>query len=95
MPASEFPPSACSRGRAFSRRRPHIRTLVRATSSASILDYGSGKGRQYDLRRIVDDEGELSRERVRRVLDLVFSRFSLTSGDESNFGVDPDKPTEE
>ncbi len=44
---------------------------------------------------IVDDEGELSRERVRRVLDLVFSRFSLTSGDESNFGVDPDKPTEE
>ena len=43
---------------------------------------------------IVDDEGELSRERVRRVLDLVFSRFSLTSGEEGNFGDDPDKPTE-
>lgn len=44
---------------------------------------------------IVDAEGELSRERVRRVLDLVFSRFSLTSGGEGNAGDDPDKPTEE
>ncbi len=44
---------------------------------------------------IVDAEGELSRERVRRVLDLVFSRFSLTSGGEGNSGDDPDKPTEE
>jgi len=44
---------------------------------------------------LVDAEGELSRERVRRVLDLVFSRFSLTSGGEDNSGDDPDKPTEE
>jgi CsoR family transcriptional regulator, copper-sensing transcriptional repressor len=44
---------------------------------------------------IVDAEGDLSRERVRRILNLVFSRFSLTSGDEGNFGDDPDKPTEE
>jgi len=44
---------------------------------------------------IVEAEGELSRERVRRVLNLVLSRFSLTSGEEGNFGDDPDKPTEE
>jgi hypothetical protein len=44
-------------GQSLLPQAPHIRTLVRATSSASILDYGSGKGRQYDLRRIVDDEG--------------------------------------
>ncbi len=44
---------------------------------------------------IVEAEGDLSRERVRRILDLVFSRFSLTSSEEVNFGDDPDKSTEE
>jgi DNA-binding FrmR family transcriptional regulator len=44
---------------------------------------------------IVDAEGDLARERVRHILDLVLSRFSLTSGDEGNFNEDPDKPTEE
>ena len=44
---------------------------------------------------IVDAEGGLARDRVRHVLDLVFSRFSLTSGDEGNFNEDPDKPREE
>jgi DNA-binding FrmR family transcriptional regulator len=44
---------------------------------------------------IVAPDGELSRERVRRVLDLVFSRFSLTSGENGNLGDDPTIPTED
>ena len=33
----------------------------------------------YVQKCLVDGEGDLSRERVRRVLDLVFSRFSVPS----------------
>ncbi len=45
-------------GQSLLRQAAHIKRLIRRTGSQSILDYGSGKGDQYDLRRVVDeDEG--------------------------------------
>jgi len=38
---------------------------------------------------IVDAEGDLSRERVRRILDLVLSRFSLTSAGKATMRMIP------
>jgi hypothetical protein len=44
-------------GQSLPPQAPHIRRMVQATRSESILDYGSGKGRQYGLRRMVDENG--------------------------------------
>jgi hypothetical protein len=44
-------------GQSLPEQAPRIRQLIRRTGSRSILDYGAGKGMQYGLRRIVDDEG--------------------------------------
>src|SRR5688500_18816404 len=44
-------------GQSLPEQAPRIRQLIRRTGSRSILDYGAGKGMQYDLRRIVDDDG--------------------------------------
>src|SRR5687767_12927429 len=43
-------------GQSLPRQAPHIKRLIRRTGSQTILDYGSGKGLQYRLQRIVDEE---------------------------------------
>ena len=43
-------------GQSLPRQAPHIKRLIQQTAAASILDYGSGKGYQYSLRRMVDAE---------------------------------------
>jgi DNA-binding FrmR family transcriptional regulator len=43
----------------------------------------------YVQQCILNADGELSRERVRRVLDLIFSRFSVLSAEK------PEEPMEE
>jgi hypothetical protein len=35
----------------------YVRELIRLTQARSLLDYGSGKGRQYDPREIRDEDG--------------------------------------
>jgi hypothetical protein len=39
-------------GQSLPRQAPHIKRLIQQTAAQSILDYGSGKGHQYSLRRI-------------------------------------------
>jgi hypothetical protein len=41
-------------GQSLPRQAPHIKRLIQQTAAQSILDYGSGKGHQYSLRRILD-----------------------------------------
>jgi CsoR family transcriptional regulator, copper-sensing transcriptional repressor len=40
-------------------------------------------------------EGDLARQRVGRVLEMVFSRFSVPAVEEGTLSEDPVKPTEE
>jgi DNA-binding FrmR family transcriptional regulator len=44
---------------------------------------------------VLTSEGELARQRVGRVLELVFSRFSIPTIEESTPFEDPIKPVEE
>jgi hypothetical protein len=43
-------------GQSLPAQAPHIRRLIRHTGADTILDYGSGKGMQYELRRLVDED---------------------------------------
>lgn len=43
-------------GQSLPPQAAHIKRLIRRTAAQTILDYGSGKGLQYRLERIVDDE---------------------------------------
>jgi hypothetical protein len=49
-----IPPGRTFAGQSLPRQAPHIKQLIRRTGSLSILDYGSGKGHQYGLRRVTD-----------------------------------------
>ena len=51
-----IPPDQTFSGESLDKESPYIRALIRRTGSLSILDYGAGKGSQYELRRIVDAE---------------------------------------
>lgn len=51
-----IPPELTFAGQSLPRQAPYIKQLIRRTAAQSILDYGSGKGRQYGLQRIVDTE---------------------------------------
>ena len=51
-----IPPERTFAGQSLPPQAAHIKGLVRRTGSRSLLDYGSGKGTQYDLRRMVDAE---------------------------------------
>ena len=42
-------------GKSLFRQLPRIRNLVRATKASSLLDYGCGKGLQYQANRIFID----------------------------------------
>jgi len=43
-------------GQSLPPQAAHIKRLIRRTAAQTILDYGSGKGLQYRLQRIVDEE---------------------------------------
>jgi len=49
-----IPPEQTFAGQSLPRQAPHIQRLIARTGAQTILDYGSGKGRQYELRRMVD-----------------------------------------
>jgi hypothetical protein len=51
-----IPPEQTFDGRSLPPQAAHIKRLVQATGARSLLDYGSGKGRQYQPLRVVDRE---------------------------------------
>jgi len=53
-PADTFP------GQSLPAQARRVKRLVTVTGAAHILDYGSGKGRQYDLREVRADDGRVS-----------------------------------
>jgi hypothetical protein len=53
-----IPPERTFPGSSLAPQAAHIKRLIKRTGARSLLDYGSGKGRQYELRRVADpDEG--------------------------------------
>ncbi len=53
-----IPPEQTFPGASLPKQAPAIKRLIKATSAATILDYGCGKGQQYWPRRVVDaDDG--------------------------------------
>ena len=58
-------------GKSLFRQLPRIRHLVRATGATSLLDYGCGKGLQYQTSRIFID-GKAIEESVQDYLDVDF-----------------------
>ena len=56
-------------GKSLFRQLPRIRNLVRATKASSLLDYGCGKGLQYQANRIFID-GNAVEESVQDYLDV-------------------------
>jgi len=53
-----IPPERTFPGSSLAPQAPHIKRLIKRTAARSLLDYGSGKGRQYELQRVADpDEG--------------------------------------
>jgi hypothetical protein len=84
-----IPPELTFAGESLRAQAAHIKRLIRRTQSKSLLDYGSGKGRQYDLQRIVDPEDGVDYPdiasywgiSVLRCYDPAYTRFSeLPSG---------------
>ena len=51
-PAQGLPPELSFPGKSIFRQLPHIKRLVEATASVSLLDYGCGKGQQYEAQSI-------------------------------------------
>ena len=56
-------------GKSLFRQLPRIKNLVARTNSSSLLDYGCGKGLQYQASRIVID-GKAIKESVQDYLDV-------------------------
>lgn len=56
-------------GKSLLRQLPRIRRLIRATGSASLLDYGCGKGTQYQAAGF-DLDGQAVNETVQDYLDV-------------------------
>lgn len=52
-----IPPDETFPGKSLLPQAVRIKRLIEATGASTILDYGSGKGRQYEPRPIADDEG--------------------------------------
>ncbi len=53
-----IPPEQTFPGLSLPSQAGRIKRLIEATGAANILDYGSGKGQQYDLRGIPGPDGE-------------------------------------
>jgi hypothetical protein len=61
-----IPPERTFAGQSLPPQAPRIKRLIRRTGSQTILDYGSGKGGQYDqLLRMVDDEDDVEYPDIR------------------------------
>ena len=84
-----IPPQDTFAGGSLAPQAPYIKRLIRSSGARSILDYGSGKGRQYDLRRVVDREDGIDYPDIKsywgvqelRCYDPAYARFSeLPSG---------------
>lgn len=52
-----IPPQDTFPGASLPPQAPRIKRLIEATKASSILDYGSGKGRQYELRDVELPDG--------------------------------------
>jgi hypothetical protein len=55
----KIPPEQTFPGLSLPSQAGRIKRLVAATGAANILDYGSGKGMQYDLRGIKTEDGKI------------------------------------
>jgi hypothetical protein len=79
-----IPPEQTFAGQSLPAQAPAIKRLIRRTGSQTILDYGSGKGKQYELRRVVDAEDGVDHPDIRsywgvreiRCYDPGYSPFS-------------------
>ena len=79
-----IPPERTFNGQSLPKEAPRIKRLIQATASQTILDYGSGKGQQYELRRMVDPETQVDYPDIRsywgvseiRCFDPGYSPFS-------------------
>lgn len=60
-----IPPEQTFAGHSLPEQAPHIKRLIRRTESKTILDYGSGKGKQYDLQRVTDHEDGIEHPDIR------------------------------
>ena len=60
-----IPPEQTFAGQSLPQQAPHIKRLIDRTGAQSILDYGSGKGRQYELRRMVDAQTGIEHPDIR------------------------------
>ena len=60
-----IPPEQTFAGQSLPEQAPRIKRLIGRTGSRSILDYWSGKGRQYELRRIVDTDSGIDYPDIR------------------------------
>jgi hypothetical protein len=49
-----IPPEQTFSGESLPRQAPYIKRLINRCGARTVLDYGSGKGQQYELRRVVD-----------------------------------------
>lgn len=52
-----IPPEQTFPGLSLPAQAKRIKRLVAATGSLNLLDYGSGKGKQYDISPVMDDSG--------------------------------------
>ena len=68
-PAQKLSAEHAFPGTSLFRQLPRIRNLIQATGSSSLLDYGCGKGMQYQVNRFVLD-GQVINETVQDYLDL-------------------------
>lgn len=69
----KIPPEQTFPGLSLPSQAGRIRRLVAATGATNILDYGSGKGMQYDLRGIKADDGQVY-ESIQDYWDVDFIR---------------------
>jgi hypothetical protein len=84
-----IPPEKTFDGRSLPMQAAHIKRMIKRTGARSVLDYGSGKGRQYELHRILDEEESVDYPDIKsywgveelRCYDPGYERFSeLPSG---------------
>ena len=79
-----IPPEQTFPGQSLPKEAPHIKRLIRQTAAENILDYGCGKGMQYQPFRIVDPDERIDYPDIRsywgvrdiRCYDPGYSPFS-------------------
>jgi hypothetical protein len=60
-----IPPELTFAGQSLPPQAAHIKRWIERTGAQSILDYGSGKGAQYSLRRTVDPQTQIDYPDIR------------------------------